>query len=136
MNFKAFGIGLTVLTLAACSSQPTQPPSAANVAAPAAAAPPAAPAPSKSAAEAVPVAATANGKPPALNRTLIQGGYKAATIKGEVYYCRQEDVIGTNFKKKVCLNEEQMKVQEQRMKEMQDEMLRTKTNPSCIGPTC
>jgi hypothetical protein len=136
MNLKAFGIALAASTLAACSSQPTQPPTAANVATPAAAAPLTAPAPSKSAAEAVPVAVTANGKPPALNRAIIQGGYKATTIKGEVYYCRQEDVIGTNFKKKVCLNEDQMKAQEERMKTMQDEMTRTKTNPGCYGTRC
>jgi glucose/arabinose dehydrogenase len=132
MNLKAFGIALTALTLAACSSQPTQP-TAANVAAPALAAAPAA---SKPAAEPVPVAVSADGKPPALNRAIIQGGYKATTIKGEVYYCRQEDVIGTNFKKKVCLNEEQMKVQEERMKVMQDEMNRTKTNPACFAQHC
>lgn len=131
MNLKAFGIALTALTLAACSSQPTQPPTAANVAAPAAAA-----APSSSAAGAVPVAVSADGKPPALSRAIIQGGYKATTIKGEMYYCRQEDVIGTNFKKKVCLNEEQMKAQEERMKVMQDEMTRTKSNPGCYGNRC
>ena len=136
MNLKSFGIALTASTLAACSSQPTQPPTAANVAAPPTAAPLAAPAPSKSAAEAVPVAATADGKPPALNRTFIQAGYKATPIKGEMFYCRQEDVIGTNFKKKVCLNEDQMKAQEERMKIMQDEMARTKTNPGCYGTRC
>src|SRR5512147_3238938 len=102
MTLKAFSIAFITLTLAACSSQRTQP--SANAVAPAAAAPSAALAPSKSAAEAAPVAATADGKPPVLNRALIQAGYKATTIKGQVYYCRQEDVIGTGFKKKVCLN--------------------------------
>jgi len=131
MNLKAFGIALTASTLAACASQPT-----ANVAAPATAPAAAASPASSSGAAAVPVALSADGKPPAVNRTHIQAGYVATTIKGEVFYCRQEEVTGTSFKKKVCLNEEQMKAQEQRTKEMQEQMLKPQTNPACFGNRC
>jgi hypothetical protein len=134
MNLKALGIALVALTLVACASQPMQP--AANVAAPATTPPAAALAPSKSGAEAVPVAVSADGKAPAVNRTFIQAGYKATSIKGEVFYCRQEDVIGTNFKKKVCLNEDQMKAQEERMKNMEEQMLKNQANPGCFSSPC
>jgi hypothetical protein len=130
MILKTFGIALTALTLAACASPPTQP-----AAATAATSTPAL-APAKSGAEAAPVATSADGKPPVLSRALIQAGYKATTVKGEIYYCRQEDVIGTGFKKKVCLNEDQIKEEDRRIKELQDQMLRTQASPSCMGPTC
>jgi hypothetical protein len=127
MNLKLFGIACTVAMLAACSTQPQQP--AVNAAAPAAAT--AAPA----AALATPAAATPAAAP-AISRDLIAAGYKPKTIKGEVFYCRKEDVTNTAFKKTVCLNEEQFKEQERRTKEMQREMMRSQPNPSCLGPNC
>ena len=71
-----------------------------------------------------------------LNRTLIQAGYKATDVKGEIYYCRQELVTGTGFKRKVCLNEEQLRGVERRTREMQEQILRSQMSPGCLGPTC
>lgn len=126
MNFKGFGTAFVVLALTACSSQPTQP--AADTPAPAAATPPAA--------TALAASPAANEKAPAVNRTLISAGYKPTTIKGEVYYCRTEMVTNTAFKKKVCLNEAQIKNEEKRIQRMQDDLLRSQTNGLCAGPTC
>ena len=71
-----------------------------------------------------------------LNRTLIQAGYKASTFKGQVVYCRQELVTGTGFKRKVCLDEAQLREEERKIQAMQDQMMRTQASPSCMGPTC
>jgi hypothetical protein len=130
MNLKPFGIASLVVMLTACSSQPAQPTK--NAVAPAAAAPVAA-APAAAAA-AAPVSGDSNG--PQVNRTLLQAGYKPTTIKGEIYYCRQEMVTNTAFKKKVCLNESQIADEEKKIKQMQQEMLRQRSNPGCNGPGC
>jgi len=150
MNLKFLGIPFITLALAACSTQPTEPSARAPAVAPAAVAAPApaaTPAPTAAqapaAASVTPAAAAttavvpdANGNVPVLNRSLIQAGYKATKIKGEIYYCRQEEVTGTSFKRKVCLNETQLRDEERKMKEMQDQMMRTQASPSCMGPTC
>src|ERR1043165_3781912 len=124
MNVKALGTAFIALTLTACSSQPREP--AATTKAPATVAATAAPA----AAVAAPAAAlngtptaSTSSQPPVLNRTLISAGYKATTIKGEVFYCRTVDVTGTQFKKKVCLTEAQLKDEERKIQQMQDEMM-------------
>ena len=128
MGFKNFGIALAALTLAACSTPPRESsgsaPAAAAQLAPAAAL----------AATAEPAAA--NGKTPVLNRKLVAAGYRATTIKGEVYYCRMVEVTNTNFKKRVCLNEAQLRDEERKAREMQDRMINTEASPSCMGPTC
>jgi len=128
MKFEFFGIAVAAATVAACSSQPTQP--AASTPAPVAA-----PSPTP-AAGAPAVAPAANGEAPVLSRSLVSAGYKATTIKGEIYYCRMEDVTNTAFKRKVCLTEAQLKDQERKTKEMQDRMIRQQTNPGCAGPSC
>ena len=126
MKLKVFGTAFIALGLAACSSQPTEP--SASVPAPAAtgATPPAAAA----------LAPNANGEAPVLNRSLVAAGYKATTIKGEIYYCRMEDVTNTAFKRKVCLNEAQLRDQERKTKELQDRMMRQQANPGCSGSSC
>lgn len=126
MTLKVFGIGLIALALTACSSQPREPATAMAPAAPAAAAPSAALAASPS----------VNGETPAINRSRIAAGYKATVIKGETYYCRQVDVTGTQFKKKVCLNEAQLQDEERKTKELQDRMLQQGASPACSGPAC
>jgi hypothetical protein len=123
MKFEVFGIAFVAVALAACSSQPTRP---------SASAPPAA-APAGSGAAAMP---NASGETPVLSRSLVSAGYKATTIKGEIYYCRMEDVTNTAFKRKVCLTEAQLKDQERKTKEMQDRMIRQQTNPGCSGSSC
>jgi len=125
MNGRIVGI-VSAALLTACSSQPRQP--TAHAPAPAAATPAAT-------AAATPVAAT-EGKGPPVSRTLISAGYKPTTINGAFYYCRTEPVTNTAFKKKVCLNEAQIKDQERKTQEMQREMIRSQPNPSCLGPTC
>jgi hypothetical protein len=130
MNLKTSGIASIVTVLTACSSQPTKP----TVNAPATAAPAAAVAP-PGAPAALQVAAT-DGNTPPVNRTLLAAGYKPVTIKGEVYYCRTVDVTNTAFKKKVCLNETQIADEEKKIQDMRQEMLRSRTNPPYLGPSC
>src|SRR5262245_30063373 len=118
MNLKGFVATAGVaLTLAACTTQPAAPVVAqAPVAAPA---PATAPAEAKLA-EAKPVLMVPAGT---LNRKLIAAGFKATAVGNQIYYCRQEAVIGTGFKKKICLNEAQLRDQELNSKGMQDRML-------------
>jgi hypothetical protein len=133
MSFKAFSTALVALALAACSSQPQEPSASAPAATPAAAAPAA----NLTPATASPATASSEDKKPVLSRALISAGYKATTVKGEILYCRSEDVIGTRFKRKVCLNEAQLRDQERRIKEMQDQMIRSQASPPCTPmPTC
>ena len=130
MKLKIIGTVSVVMVLTACSSQPTKPAAEKAPASAAAVAQPAA-APATAA-----QAASTDGKGPQVNRTLVSAGYKPTTIKGEVYYCRTVDVTNTAFKKKVCLNESQIKDEERRIKDMQQEMMRSRTNPGCSGPGC
>ena len=130
MRLKALTT-LAVLSVAACSSQPTQPPASA-AAAPAPAASPNLTAPAAPAAAADP----SNPNGPVLNRRLMAAGYRATTIKGETYYCRMEDVTDTNFKRRGCLNEAQLREEDRKTQEMQDRMIRQQASPSCMGPTC
>ena len=134
MNPRAFGIASIVTVLAACSSQPTQP--AANASAPAAATALASAAAPAAAPPAAAQAASTNGSGPQVNRTLISAGYKPTTIQGAIYYCRTVDVTNTAFKKKVCLNETQIRDEERKIQEIRQEMLRMRTNPPCLGPSC
>ena len=129
MGLKTFGMTLAMFALAACSSQPREP-------APAAPAAPAASNLAPSAAPAAVDAANPGATAPVLNRKLISAGYRATTIKGEIYYCRTVDLTNTTFKKRVCLTEAQLKEEERKTKEMQDQMLKTEASPSCMGPTC
>jgi hypothetical protein len=137
MNRKTLGIVPLVVALAACSSQPQQPttPSASAPAA-AASAPatalvqPAQPSPAATGAEVTEASAAQ------INRTLLTAGYKPKTVNGTLFYCRQELVTNTAFKKTVCLNEAQIREQERKTKELQREMIRSQPNPACLGPTC
>ena len=132
---KTLGLTLVVLTLAACSTSPREP-------APATASAPVAPPPAANLApNAAPAsaanAATGNAQGPVLNRKLISAGYRATTIKGEVYYCRTVDMTNTTFKKRVCLTESQLKEEERKTQQMQDNMLRQEMSPACTPmPGC
>ena len=134
MNLKFLGIPFITLALAACSTQPTQP--AARAPAPPVAQAPAAAPSTPAAATPVALLPNSNGQALVLNRTLIQAGYKATSVKGEIYYCREEQVTGTSFKRKVCLTEAQLKDQERKVKELQDRMMRQQANPGCSGSSC
>jgi len=131
MPLRTLGTMLVVLTLAACSSQPREPAVTPAPAAPAASLAPAA-APTAAANEAAP-----NAQGPVLNRKLISAGYRATTVKGEIYYCRTEDITNSSFKRRVCLTEAQLKEEERKTKEMQDNMLRQEMSPACTPmPAC
>jgi hypothetical protein len=144
MGLKVVGPVFIALALAACSSQPRDPSASGAAAAPA---PAVAPATTSTPAAAVPAAATSNlapgatapaagGQAPVLNKTLIQAGYKAATVKGQLVYCRMEEVTNTAFKKRVCLNEDQLREEERKIKRMQDQMMRSQGGANCVGPAC
>ena len=131
MRLKALASALLVLTLAACSSQPREP--SGN-------APAAGGAPPPAANVAAPTRTAASDKleaPAVLNRSLVSAGYKATSIKGEIYYCRMVDVTGTQFKRRVCLNEAQVRDEERKSKEMADRMIDSGFNPGCATfPNC
>jgi hypothetical protein len=133
MNYKSFGTAFVVLALAACSSQPTEP--TGNAPAPAASAAVAAP-PAPALARSADAKPNAGDEKPAINRTLISAGYKPTTIKGQTFYCRTEMITNSAFKKKVCLNETQIQQEERRIRQMQDDLLRSQTNGRCAGPAC
>ncbi len=126
MGLKVVGMGLLALLLCACSNPPRQPAPAARE-------------PSASAAAVTGSAAApaANATTPEVDATYIKAGYKATMFKGQVYYCRMEDVTGTQFKRKVCLDEAHMRDEQRKNREMQDSIMRQRTNPACTPmPTC
>lgn len=133
MNWKFVGLVAVPLLIAACASQPREPSTKVAVAPPSAVAAPASAAAALSGAPGT----TASGQPPAVNRALIAAGYKPTAVKGEVYYCRMEDVTNTAFKRKVCLNQAQLQAEERKVKELQDRMIRQQFSPACSPfPAC
>lgn len=136
MGLKALGTTVLVLALAACSSHPRQPSApAAGAATPPAAAASATAAPAANLAPGATPAAAANpnGQTPVLNRKLVSAGYRPTTIKGEIYYCRTVDLTNTNFKKRVCLTEAQLREEERKSTEMQDRILHQQGATPCPG---
>ena len=132
MRLKVLAATLAVLTVTACSSHPTASSASAATGKMAAPASPNLTAPATPAVAADP----SNPNGPVLNRRLLAAGYRATTIKGEVYYCRMEDVTNTAFKKRVCLNEAQLRERDKKSQEMQDRMLQEQGNPACFHPPC
>jgi len=134
MGLKVVGIGLMALIISACASPPRQRTPVAQQPAPVAqkAAAPAA------AAATNPVAApAANGNTPALTRAFLKAGYAATTYKGRLYYCRTEEVTGTQFKRRVCLTEAQMQEEQRKAQQMRDLMLEQRAGAPCIPmPQC
>ena len=133
MGLKVLGTGLIALSLVACSSRPPPPAPAAPEAAPAAASSAAA-----KSATAAPVASAAELAAAGVNvdRAYLKAGYKPTMYKGQLFYCRTVDVTGTSFKKKVCMDEAHMKEEARKTQEMQDSILRQRTNPGCAPPAC
>jgi len=110
MGLKVVGIGLMALIISACASPPRQ----RTLSAPA-----------------------ANGTTPALTRAFIKAGYAATTYKGRLYYCRTEEVTGTQFKRRVCLTEAQMQEEQRKAQQMRDLMLEQRAGAPCIPmPQC
>jgi len=133
MTLKTLGAAFIVLALTACTpSRPTKP-----FVSVMAATRPAAPAATGATPAAAALVPNANGEAPVLNSALITAGYKATPFKGAVYYCRMEDVTNTAFKRKVCLDEAQLKEQERKTKELSERMLRQQWSPACTPfPSC
>jgi hypothetical protein len=133
MALRTVGAAFIVLALAACApSRPTKPfvsvMAAKRTAAPATTG--ATPATSA-------LVPGANGQAPTFNSFLISAGYKATPFKGEVYYCRTEDVTNTAFKRRVCLSETEIRDQERKTRELQERMIRYQFSPPCTPfPSC
>jgi hypothetical protein len=84
-----------------------------------------------------------NAAPPAetikvseVNQDLIRKGYKVVKRDGKVGYCRAEQMTGTQFKKTICLTEDQIREQARRTTETSDSMERQRWNPPCMPPAC
>jgi hypothetical protein len=119
LTMKTIASGFCVLLLAACAHQ--QPQSQDGVVAANKVSNPAPIRPQIGRATAgTPVAATSaaadsNGAPqqPPINAALVKQGYHARMRKGELYYCRSEQLTGSRFDTQICLTEAQI-VEEQR----------------------
>lgn len=51
---------------------------------------------------------------PSVKEALVKQGYRPSMLDGQLLYCRDESVTGTQFQSRVCLNDEQIRQQEQR----------------------
>ena len=126
MGLKVVGMGLVALIFCACSSYPPQHTTAARE-----------PSASAAAVKNPVAAAAANGSTPAPNHTFIKAGYQATTFKGQLYYCRTEAVTGTQFKRKVCLTEAQMREEQVKTQELKDALtLQHASLPCTPMPQC
>jgi hypothetical protein len=131
-------VRLTVLfslavAVAGCAGQPRMAAPAAAASAPAAVvnAPAAGANPPATAVNAP--AAGASPPPTAVNRNLVIQGYRPTTYHGQQLYCRMEKLTGSQFSHKVCLTEEEARLQERRA---QDEMNRRGSQGKCMPPLC
>ena len=124
-----------LVLLVGCAAQPTKP-AATETPSNITPAPPAAPtqaAPASSAqaatvaagqpAAAGAVAEKTTAKPPA--------GFRAKTIKGQVYYCRSEATIGSKFKEELCYTQDQLDDIARRADEVMDVV-----GKGCVGGGC
>jgi hypothetical protein len=61
-------------------------------------------------------AESAPGNPPTtdLDKRLRAQGYKVETRGDEIFYCRNEAIIGTRFERKVCATSEQLASMQQK----------------------
>jgi hypothetical protein len=71
-----------------------------------------------------------------VNQDLIKKGYKVVKRDGKIGYCRAEQMTGTQFKKTICLTEDQIREQARRTTETSDSMERQRWNPACMHPPC
>jgi|KBSMisStandDraft_5_1062788.scaffolds.fasta_scaffold218553_2 hypothetical protein len=71
-----------------------------------------------------------------VNKDLLKKGYKVVKRDGKIGYCRAEQMTGTQFKKTICLTEDQIREQARRTTETSDSMERQRWNPGCIHPPC
>jgi hypothetical protein len=84
-------------------------------------------------AAAKPSAPVVNSPATAVNRSLVSQGYRPTTYEGQQLYCRMEKLTGSQFSHKVCLTEEEARLQERRA---QDEMNRRGSQGKCMPPLC
>jgi hypothetical protein len=137
MALKFVGVGLIAVIISACSSYPRQQTPAGQAPSASAAAvthPVAAPV-------AIGTAPTANGitptSTPAIDRAYIKAGYEAKMYQGQLYYCRMETATGTQFKRRVCLNEAQMRQEQLKSQEIRNILNRPNPSKSCTPmPQC
>jgi hypothetical protein len=62
---------------------------------------------------------------------LLRAGFKPFEYGKQIYYCREEQVTGTQFKHQLCFNEQQMREQARDTQQVQRDMTRQRTNPPC-----
>ncbi len=68
---------------------------------------------------------------PEVNQDLLKQGYKATQRRGELVYCRQQQVTGTLFLSSVCLTEEQIKENERRAREQLESVHQGSCGSNC-----
>ena len=62
---------------------------------------------------------------------LVRAGFKPFEYGKQIYYCREEQMTGTQFKHQLCFNEQQMREQARDTQQVQRDMTRQRTNPGC-----
>jgi len=85
------------------------------------------------AAPSAPSQAAAPAAAGAVNKNLVKQGYRTATFRGELVYCRMEQVTGTNFKKERCASESRLLDEERRTK---DALNAPRQAGRCVGIEC
>ena len=71
-----------------------------------------------------------------VNQDLLKKGYKVVKRDGKIGYCRAEQMTGTQFKKTICLTEDQIREEARRTTETSDSMERQRWNPPCMPGKC
>ena len=71
-----------------------------------------------------------------VKESLVRAGFKPVEYAKQVYYCRPEQVTGTQFKRQLCFSEKQMQEQARYTQEVQQNMIRQRTNPGCPPQGC
>lgn len=68
-----------------------------------------------------------------VSRELVSQGYQPSTYHGQLIYCRVEKLTGSQFSHKVCLSEQEAKLQE---RIAHDEMNTAHGLGKCLPPQC
>jgi len=71
-----------------------------------------------------------------VNKDLLKKGYQVVKRDGRIGYCRAEQITGTQFKKTICVTEDQIREQARRTTETSESMERQRWNPPCMPPAC
>ncbi len=70
------------------------------------------------------------GAPGTVNGDLVRQGYRATLRRGQLMYCRAQQVTGSRFKSQVCLSEQDIREDTKRARDQ----LSAPRQSQCLGP--